>query len=112
MNLLSDIRETLKTVAGSRLSDGISECYLNPRVQEPAAIRPYGLRVFQTHYQDDKKKYRAPFSAQRHAVRGTGLPLGHQNDCRRWRGGDSRSGNGAFLGQADDFPVKKACVLC
>ena len=48
MNLLSDIRETLKTVAGSRLSDGISECYLNPRVQEPAAIRPYGHRVFQT----------------------------------------------------------------
>ena len=32
-----------------------------PRVQEPAAIRPCGLRVFQTHYQDDKKKYRVPF---------------------------------------------------
>ena len=32
-----------------------------PRVQEPAAIRPYGLRVFQTHYQDDNKKYRVPF---------------------------------------------------
>ena len=26
-----------------------------PRVQEPAAIRPCGLRVFQTHYQEDKK---------------------------------------------------------
>jgi hypothetical protein len=82
-----------------------------PRVQEPAAIRPYGLRVFQTHYQGDNKKYRAPFSALRHAILGAVWPLGHPNDCRRWRGGDFRSDNRAFLGQADDFPVEKACVL-
>ena len=55
---------------------------------------------------------RTAFSAQRHAIRGAVWQFGHQNDCRRWWGGDFRSGNRAFLGQADDFPVKKACVLC
>ena len=81
-----------------------------PRVQEPAAIRPFGLRVFQTHYQDDNKKYRAPFSALRHAVRIAVCQFGHPNSGRRWWGGDFHSAERAFGGLVGGFPVKKACV--
>ena len=83
-----------------------------PRVQEPAAIRPCGLRVFQTHYQDDNKKYRAPFSALRHTVRGAMRHFGYPKSGRRWQGGDFHSAERVFFGLADGFPVKKACVSC
>ena len=83
-----------------------------PRVQEPAAIRPYGLRVFQTHYQDDLKKYGMLLPTPCFVGWGAECQFGHPKGGRRWWGGDFRSGNRAFLGLADDFPVKKACVSC
>ena len=83
-----------------------------PRVQEPAAIRPCGLRVFQTHYQDDLKKYGMPLPTTCFVGWVAVCQFGHPNGGRRWRGGDFHSAERVFFGLADGFPVKRSCVLC
>ena len=83
-----------------------------PRVQEPAAIRPCGLRVFQTHYQDDLKRYGMPLPTPCFVGWGAECQFVHPNGGRRWWGGDFHSAERAFWGLAGGFPVRKACVSC
>ena len=78
-----------------------------PWVQEPAAIRPCGLRVFQTHYQDDLKKYGMPLPTPCFVDWGTVWHLGHPNGGRRWWGGDFHSAERAFGGLLVAFLLKK-----
>ena len=78
-----------------------------PRVQEPAAIRPCGLRVFQTHYQEDLKKFGMPLHTPCFVGRGAECQFGHPNDGRRWWGGDFHSAERAFGGLLAAFRLKK-----